>query len=88
MKREREKSTVRKHLNIQKKRANTLKYNNSFILKGFKRFLTSGSYGFSLEAEHLDNMFATTHPWSKYSKPRRISNLDLSNKIIGIPENF
>jgi hypothetical protein len=40
----------------QKKRANTQRNNNSSVLIGFKRFLTSGLYGLFLEAWHLDDL--------------------------------
>jgi hypothetical protein len=51
-----EKSIVRKHLKHTKK-ASTLKYSNSSLLKGFKRSLTGGSRGLSLKAEHLDDLW-------------------------------
>jgi hypothetical protein len=54
-------------------------YNNPSILKRFRRFFTSGSYGLSLEARYLDGLwFMTTQPWSKYSKPKRIFDLQVS----------
>jgi hypothetical protein len=45
-----EKSIVCRHIS-------TLKYNNSSLLKGFKRYLTSGSCELSLEVEHLDDLW-------------------------------
>jgi hypothetical protein len=47
-------------LKTQKKRASTLRYINSSLLKGFKRFLTSGLYGLSLEARQLDGLWFMT----------------------------
>jgi hypothetical protein len=54
-------------------------YNNPSILKRFRKFFTSGSCGLSLEARYLDDLwFMTTQPWSKYSKPKRIFDLQVS----------
>jgi hypothetical protein len=47
----------------KKKKYSTLRYNNSSVLKEFRRFLTSSSCELPLEAEQLDDLwFVTTQP--------------------------
>jgi hypothetical protein len=61
-----------------KKKTRTLRYNNSSVLKEFRIFLTGSSCELPLEAEQLDGLwFATTQPWSKYSKSKRTSDFQV-----------
>ena len=47
----------------KEKKTNTLRYNNLFLLKRFKRILIGDSCRLLLEAGHLDDSwFATTQP--------------------------